>query len=90
MSEFETSKNSNLSEEIDPPAVDQSKPHYKLWIDIEYIDEENDIYDNQGMPVSVGVTTTMEQAEEIQNLLKDFAIDVLPDEVIDYLTNRLV
>ena len=36
---------------------------YKIWVHIEEIDEDNDSYEDQGLPESCGEFGTLEEAE---------------------------
>ena len=65
--------------------IDTEKKHYKIWIEVELIDEEEGVYDNIGMPISVAITETFEEAEEIQQQISDMCLDILPDDVNWYL-----
>ena len=42
---------------------------YKVWVHIEEIDEENDTYEEMGMPVSESFHDTYEQAVEAVSAL---------------------
>jgi len=37
---------------------------YKVWIHVEEIDEEEDTYEDVGLPEELGVFSTLEEAEQ--------------------------
>ena len=44
--------------------------HFKVWIEIERIDEDNDIYEDAGdLPFSLGTFDTVEEAQQYVNNL---------------------
>ena len=44
---------------------------FKVWIHIERIDEENDSYEDEGLPESVGTFDTLEEAESLVGQIVD-------------------
>ena len=42
---------------------------YRVWVEIEKIDEENDCYENMGEPVPIASFDTLEEAEMFQQTL---------------------
>lgn len=43
--------------------------YYKVWIQIEQIDDDNDTYENVEEPLEIGVYDTLEEAIEIQTAI---------------------
>ena len=55
-------------------------PKYKIWITVEEIDEANDQYQDVGLPDSVGVYDTYDEARDVLlNILGTFAPDAIQD-----------
>jgi len=52
---------------------------YKVWVQIELIDEDNDIYEDYGMPDPIGTFDTVEDAsncvEQVLNAFNPSALD---------------
>lgn len=48
---------------------------YKVWIEIEEIDEENDSYLNKGEPMSIGEFASLEEAEMFQRTLYEESLN---------------
>ncbi|MDR3715925.1 MAG: hypothetical protein P4L51_24195 [Puia sp.] len=44
---------------------------YKIWIEIEEMDEDDDYYSDIGEPVSCGLFDTLEEAVAFQNEIRD-------------------
>lgn len=41
------------------------KPHYKIWVEIEYIDEEQDLYEDASEPESLPVIFEDRESAEL-------------------------
>ena len=51
---------------------------YKVWLQVEEIDEENDVYENIDLPTSVGGEfATLEKADAFLNKLAFYADDLI-------------
>ena len=51
------------------------KKYYKVWIHIEEIDEDKDIYEDVGLPTPVGESETLEGAVEIVSGLTGLPVE---------------
>jgi GTP1/Obg family GTP-binding protein len=61
---------------------------FKIWATIELVDDEEDIYEDQGAPAELGIFDTLEEAEaEMERLLQatDSAADRLHDLISDMI-----
>ncbi len=62
---------------------------YKVWVHIEEIDEENDHYEDVGMPISVGEYDLLsEAAEQVATLAGVSINDITKDLIVDERTWR--
>ena len=46
---------------------------YKVWVEVEKVDEENDVYETVPMPILAGVFSTHEEADRFVIQLTGFS-----------------